>query len=355
MIKNNIIHWFRQDLRLSDNPALAAAAVSGNVLPVFILDEEGGRQKPLGSASRCWLHHSLLYLSDSLKNNLLVLMGNPLQVIPKLVKQYSIDAVYWNRCYEPWAIDHDNQLTSLLKNMGVMVEAHNGSLLWEPWEVSKKDGTHYKVFTPFYRKGCLQAIPPQKPIGAPKKISYVKRTNPKTIDQLGLLPDEDWHEGMLKHWEIGEKAAKKRLKQFVKQDIRDYQDSRNFPSKDSTSRLSPHLHWGEISPHQIWQHIKKLPNNQNTDCFLSELGWREFSYSLLYFYPDLNKNNLQKKFDKFPWRKNKKNLSAWQSGRTGYPFVDAGMRELWQTGFMHESCSYDHSILLGEEFVNSLE
>ncbi len=179
-------------------------------------------------------------------------------------------------------------------------------------------------------------MPPRNPIPKPNKIGYLShKERLNTIDSLNLLPNETWVEAMMSHWKVGESMAMKRLKSFIKEDLSDYSEGRNFPAKQKISRLSPHLHWGEISPNQIWHAVKKLSQNKNTDCFLSELGWREFSYSLLYYYPTLERDNLQKKFNSFAWRKSKKLLNAWQRGMTGYPIIDAGMRELWQTGFMH--------------------
>ena len=212
----------------------------------------------------------------------------------------------------------------------------NGSLLWEPWETLKSDGTPYRVFTPFYRKGCLNAMPPHSPASKPKELNCIIDTaNKTTLKKLQLLPQQDWGQQLAKHHVIGEQGAQQRLKQFIKSGLVQYKEGRNFPAKPYVSQLSPHLHFGEISPHQVWHAIKQQGANRNVDHFLSELGWREFSYSLLYHNPKLPVKNLQTKFDRFPWKKNKTHLSCWQQGRTGYPIIDAGMRELWQTGIMH--------------------
>lgn len=336
MVSKKIIHWFRQDLRLSDNPSFSSATKQGAVLPLYIFDDVNCAKKDLGAASRCWLHHALVELNTNLDFKLITKLGDPLFIIIELVKKYKIDEVHWNRCYEPWQIKRVTELKSALRDAGVIVTTQNGSLLWEPWEIEKKSGGNYKVFTPFYRKGCLQFMPPRKPIPKPKKIQYLphkERLN--TIDSLNLLPSKPWGKVIMSHWAVGELAAMKRLKSFIKNDLLEYSDGRNFPAEQKISRLSPYLHWGEISPNQIWYAVKKLSQNKNTDCFLSELGWREFSYSLLYYYPTLVTDNLQKKFNGFAWRKSKKLLNAWQRGMTGYPIIDAGMRELWQTGFMH--------------------
>lgn len=336
MTSKKTIHWFRQDLRLSDNPSFSSAVKQGAVLPLYILDNVNCKSKALGAASRCWLHYALIELNATLDGKLVIQSGNPLSIIIDLIKKYEIDEVHWNRCYEPWQIKRDTILKSKLRDAGVEVTTHNGSLLWEPWEIEKKSGGNYKVFTPFYRKGCLQYIPPRNPIPKPNTIVYLSHKEQcNNTGFLDLLPREFWGDVMMSHWKVGESAATKRLKSFVEEDLSNYSEGRNFPAEQKISRLSPYLHWGQISPNQIWYAVKKLPQNKNTDCFLSELGWREFSYSLLYYYPTLVTENLQEKFNGFSWQKNKKLLNAWQRGMTGYPIIDAGMRELWQTGFMH--------------------
>lgn len=332
-----VIHWFRQDLRLKDNPAFAAACKAGEVLPIYILDDENSGKYKMGETSKLWLHHSLNSLNNSLGGKLVVYNGCPAKIIPELVKQNNIEAVFWNRCYEVWRIKRDKKIKDNLKKLDLEVQSFNGSLLWEPWDIAKADGTNYKVFTPFYRKGCLKAEPPRKPLNKPKNINLItdKSNLKQNIKDLKLLPEINWHTKIEEKWDIGEAAAHKKLKKFLADGILYYKEGRNFPAKINTSRLSPHLHFGEVSPNSVWYAAKASMDDDNLDTFLSELGWREFSYSLLYFYPDLPTNNLNKKFDNFPWSKNKKLLQAWQQGQTGYPIVDAGMRELWQTGYMH--------------------
>ena len=229
-----------------------------------------------------------------------------------------------------------------MKKEGVEINTFNGSLLWEPWQVLKNDGTPYRVFTPYYRRGCLNANKPRRPLEKPRKIDYFEVKNFKclTIDQLNLLPKHAWKEKIIETWNIGEKAANKRLDEFVESELNDYKEGRNFPSKKNVSRLSPHLHWGEISPNTVWFKVWDLnqlgiQHQQDTDTFLSEMGWREFSNYLLYYFPELPRKNLQKKFDNFSWDNNPLFLKAWQKGQTGYPIIDAGMRELWSTGYMH--------------------
>ncbi len=329
-----VIHWFRQDLRLTDNPALQAASQAGEVLPLYILDDT--QQKPIGAASRAWLFYSLRALSQQLQHKLIICKGNPGKIFAELIKQYNIQAVYWNRCYEPEAIARDKQIKQQLADHDVEAHSFNGSLLWEPWQALKKDGTPYRVFTPYYRRGCLLAPPPREPIKKPRGLSvYSNKALPTDIDSLALLPQQDWHQSMMQHWSVGETAAKKQLQQFIEYGLDGYGDGRNFPAKPNISQLSPYLHWGEISPHQVWYTIKQLEPTDDNELFLRQLVWREFSYSLLYHNPTLNHQNLQTKFDRFPWKNNQKKLKAWQQGMTGYPIVDAGMRQLWQTGYMH--------------------
>ena len=340
MSKAVSIHWFRQDLRSADNPALFEAAKQGSVLPVYILDDENAGDYKMGSASRWWLHYSLKSLDKKLNGKLAVYSGDPAPILLKLSADKNVTAVYWNRCYEPWRLDRDEKTRKQLEAQGIEVHVHGGSLLWDPLETLKDDGTPYKVFTPFYRKGCLKAAPPRKPLPEPGNLKLVTDSSDSIrINNLGLLPAIRWDRKMETHWQTGEQHAQDRLQEFVDHGLKDYKEGRNFPAKQNVSRLSPHLHFGELSPNQAWYAAKEKGKGQNMemnlDTFLSELGWREFSYSLLYHFPKLPRKNLQAKFDKFPWRNDKRLLKRWQQGQTGYPFVDAGMRELWQTGYMH--------------------
>ena len=341
------IVWFRQDLRLTDNPALSAASQHGSVLPVYILDDTNAADWAMGGASRWWLHHSLQSLNHSLQGRLLLLRGDPLSLLPRLSEAIHADGIHWNRCYEPWRIARDARLKEQLKDSGIAVESHNGSLLWEPWQALKQDGTPYKVFTPFWRKGCLLGAIPRQVIPAPSDLDclslggspYARQVGDAGITALNLLPTIPWDQGMRATWQIGEDAVRQRLREFLDTGLGDYKQGRNFPARPNVSRLSPHLHFGEISPHQVWteaqRHGAENGADENLDCFLSELGWREFSYSLLYHHPTLMRDSLQSKFDHFPWQHDDALLHAWQRGQTGFPLIDAGMRELWQTGYMH--------------------
>lgn len=331
-----VIHWFRQDLRLSDNPALHEAAKRASVLPIYILDDENPSEHRIGAASRWWLHHSLTSLNNSLEGKLSVYRGNPKDILMRLVKQYDVEAIYWNRCYEPWRIARDKRIRETFKARQVETHSSNGSLLWEPWETLKEDGTPYRVFTPFYQRGCLKIRPPWEPLPKPPNLDVIDNlSNEPSIDNLGLLPNIRWDKKMEPYWQIGEAGAHARLASFLKSGLENYKEGRNYPAKEHVSRLSPHLHWGEISPNQVWHAAKEIGTGKDLHHFLSELGWREFSYSLLYHFPDLPRNNLQTKFDAFPWRNSERPLRRWQQGQTGYPIVDAGMRELWHTGYMH--------------------
>ena len=336
MNKDIVIHWFRQDLRITDNPTLFEASKQGRVMPIYILDNQNPGDFDIGSASRWWLHHSLSALYKSLKGNLLIYIGDPKKILIDLIEEYSVKAVYWNRCYEPWQIARDKKIIKVLEAHNTESNSYNGSLLWEPWDVLKADGTPYKVFTPYYRRGCLNATFPRIPIPKPKNLDFHSCcTNKISIEDLKLLPTIKWDSQLEPHWNIGEKGAQKKLDKFAASSLVGYKMGRNFPAMNSVSRLSPHLHFGEISPNQAWHAAKTNEDSDDLDHFLSELGWREFSHSLLYHFPELPRKNLQPKFDQFPWIEDKKSLRRWQYGQTGFPLVDAGMRELWQTGYMH--------------------
>jgi len=336
MAEKTVIHWFRQDLRLADNPALYHACLKGVVLPVYILDDVNAGRARMGGASRWWLHHSLDALNRSLHGRLAFFRGDPLSIVPELVRTSGAAAVHWNRCYEPWRIRRDARLKELLRQQGVVVESFNGSLLREPWEVRKADGTPYRVFTPYFRKGCLAAPPPRYPLPIPESLVCAALPEESLpLEALGLLPRIRWDQKLEPHWIIGEHGARARLDAFLQRGLPGYREGRDFPARPNVSRLSPCLHFGELSPNQVWYAAKESGSGQDLDHFLAELAWREFSYSLLFDHPDLPTQNLNRSFDRFPWIENHEALQRWQQGMTGYPLVDAGMRELWQTGYMH--------------------
>ena len=334
--------WFRQDLRLSDNPALVAASRSEQVLPVYIFDDKNAGDAALGASSKLWLYSSLKALNEKLDNKLRFLRGDPKVLLLNLIIENNIDSIFWNRCYEPWQINRDKIIKTLLIAKGYQVESFNGSLLWEPWQVRKRDNTPYKIFTPFFRKGCLSAAAPRVPLKTPSFL-IAKKDNlcgMEKLNKLNLIGKNKWGDKVLRNWDIGETAANNKLNNFLDNRLDGYREGRNYPNKNNISRLSMHIHWGEISTNTIWHksksysNLKKI-NELDLDQFLAELGWREFSYSLLYNFPYLPSKNLQDRFDNFKWTKNLKLFNAWKEGKTGYPIVDAGMRELWQTGYMH--------------------
>jgi len=312
----------------------------GLVIPIFILEDTENQQWSPGGASRWWLHHALISLDKSLHGKLNIYQGDPLVILTELAENNNAGAVFWNRCYEPESIERDGLIKSSLKDAGLNVQSFNGSLLWEPWQVLKKDDTPYKVFTPYYRRGCLSKSAPRRPLAQPANMQLHKLENNLIVEDLSLLPTIGWDKKMHEHWDISEEGAKDRLDEFVFNGIQDYREGRNFPNKQNVSRLSPYLHFGQISVNTAWYAANDaaalIDNESNLDTFLSELGWREFSYYLLYHFPALPTKNLQPRFDVFPWAQNTDaDLRAWQKGKTGYPLVDAGMRELWQTGYMH--------------------
>lgn len=334
-----VIFWFRQDLRLADNPALTKAVQAGQVLPVYILDDETAGAHAMGAASRVWLHHSLLKLNQALQGKLALFKGKADLILERLVANHPIKQIYYNRCYEPWHIARDAKIKTALEAKGVACHSFNASLLWEPWEIAKTNGGAYQVFTPFYTKGCLQAPAPRVPLPAPKNINLAAVPDQALpLDALGLLPKYVWGKSIMASWQAGEKAAYDVLYQFLRNGLTHYAQGRDMPAEPYVSRLSPYLHFGEISPNQVWYAAKNYADNVSAnglESFLKELGWREFSYYLLYHFPQLPDQNWQKKFDKFPWRNDGTALRRWQQGQTGIPIIDAGMRQLWQTGYMH--------------------
>lgn len=341
------LYWLRQDLRLSDNPALHFAAQIGEVLPVYIYDDtaEGGATgREPGGASKCWLHHSLAELQNKMSGGLRIFKGDPKTILPQILQETGITTVVWNRIYEPAAISRDSAIKSLLTEAGNKVKSFNCSLLWQPMDILKKDGTPYKVFTPYYRRGCLSAPPPRYPIDATQDLQCYqsKLASEISLEELQLLPEIPWDKPMMAHWQPGETAAKTALQSFINERVLNYKDDRNIPSVVGTSRLSPHLHFGEISPNQIWYAVidacaslSASREQAGIDCYLSELGWREFSAYLLYHFPTISKDNFNNKFNRFPWLDDETALQRWQQGQTGIPIVDAGMRELYATGYMH--------------------
>jgi deoxyribodipyrimidine photo-lyase len=340
------IVWFRIDLRLADNPALQAALErGGTIVPLFIYAPEEEAPWPQGAASRWWLHQSLALLDAALRaldSRLILRRGPALPCLQALIRETGANAVFWNRRYEPAVIARDTKIQEVLTGAGVAVESFNGALLHEPGTIRNQSGKPFQVFTPFWRH-CLAKTPPAEPLPAPRRIPR-PRKGPETLKlaALKLEPGINWAEGFHAAWHPGEAGACAQLKRFLNDALAHYTQDRNRPGLAGTSRLSPHLHFGEISPRQIWHAVrlhaaaKKIPAREwRGSQFLTEIGWREFAHHLLYYFPHTPDEPLRANFKKFPWRKDAALLKAWQRGRTGYPLVDAGMRELWATGWMH--------------------
>jgi deoxyribodipyrimidine photo-lyase len=346
------IVWFRIDLRLADNPALPAAIKRGGaIVPVFIHAPEEEAPWPPGDASRWWLYQSLSALEAQLRavgSRLVIRRGPTLEALRRLVRETSARAVSWNRRYEPAVIARDAKVEEALRRDGLVVESFNAALLHEPWTVQNQSGKPFQVFTPFW-KHCLKQPDPAEPLPAPKHLPAPAQW-PKSLalDELELEPEINWTEGLRAAWRPGEAGAEENLQKFLTQAFAGYSDQRNRPDVAGTSRLSPHLHFGEISPRQIWQAVRRHAekgtrrvgdrrsgDDWRNSQFLAEVGWREFAHHLLHHFPHTPAEPLRAGFKMFRWRKDAAFLKAWQKGRTGYPIVDAGMRELWTTGWMH--------------------
>lgn len=348
-MKAPIIYWFRQDLRLQDLSGLRAAAATGRpVLPCFILDDESPGEWCVGGASRWWLHHSLEKLAQDISargGKLLFFKGTASKIISQLVHTTGANAVFCSRQYEPWNVELEQSLHTQLDQQGVSLKRFPGSLLWEPETVSNQQGLPYKVFTPFWRfcRSQPQSIAPAGPCNVEDWFldEAVEGVTQGSLEDLGLLPSNpDWAAGWSKLWQPGEQGASQKLTAFLQETVVDYEQGRDFPAMESTSRLSPHLHFGEIAAQRVYcETLNLITGNSNVEVpatkFLSELGWREFCNHLLFHFPHIPHTSFNAKFEQFPWLGSAVHLSAWQLGRTGYPLVDAGMRELWQTGFMH--------------------
>jgi len=331
------IHWFRRDLRLQDNPALAHAFEQGIVAPIYILDTQHAPPGEPGGAGSWWLHHSLSALNEALGGRLSIFKGDPLHILPRLASSINASIITWTRCYEPWQVERDTRLKLELKKSGIDVQSRNGSLLREPWEILKKDNAPYKVFTPFHNRASKELPPPRQPIPAPSSMQLAPRHSESlSLEALGLLHPSGWHKKLDPLWSPGETGAQERLAAFINDGIGCYSDGRDFPARPCISRLSPALHIGELSPNQAWHAIAaSTVDPRHIEAYQRELGWREFSWYLLWHNPHMPSANLRREFDRFPWQHDNRMLQCWKKGLTGYPLVDAGMRELWQTGFMH--------------------
>lgn len=339
--------WFREDLRVADNPALHAALHGGGpVTALYVLEDtpEGGR--PLGAASRWWLAQSLRSLAEdcaAIGLPFCVRSGDPLDLIPKAAREAGAERVVWNRRYAAPDAARDTAVEAALSDAGIAVETFNGRLLYEPWEVKSKAGEALKVYSPFWR-AAMALREPRAPLPKPTKaqVKPGPTLDGTNIDALGLEPTKpDWADGMRDAWSPGVAGARAALREFLDHGLKGYADDRDRPDRPATSRMSPYLRFGEVSPHQLWHAVEGAVHDgdasgRDVEKFRSELGWREFSYHLLHHFPDLATRNFQDRFDAFPWSEPKaEHRRAWRKGMTGYPIVDAGMRQLWTTGWMH--------------------
>lgn len=335
-----IIVWFRRDLRLADHPALTAAAAEGSpILPVYILDDATPGRFRMGGAARWWLHGSLTALDAELRRYggaLRLRRGKTRDVFLALIAETGATTLYATRGYEPWEAGLDGDIARLCAARGVGFRLFHGRLLFEP-ETMLSGGKPYRVFTPFFRS-CLKAGSPPAPHPVPRAMRFAEARSERLGD-WGLLPTKpDWAGGLRAAWVPGEAAAHAKLDRFVGSGLERYAEFRDRLDLDATSGLSPHLHFGEISPSQVWHAVTAATsvgrNERGAEAFLRELIWREFAAHQLFHFPRMASEPLKAAFDAFPWREDQKALRAWQRGETGYPIVDAAMRELWQTGFM---------------------
>ncbi len=351
------IVWFRQDLRLSDQPALRAAVQAGGpVIAVYIHDPESEGAWAAGGASRWWLHHALKDLGEQLEaigGALILRQGPSLKVLEALIQETGAQQVFWNRRYEPHHIALDTEIKTVLRNRGLTVESSNGCLLHDPLEIKNLSGQPFQVFTPFW-KNCLKNLKFEKPTAAPKKLlALEKKISSVALSKLNLLPTIAWDGGFKKQWQPTRAGAEQRLKPFAKSAVKDYATHRDLPSLDGTSQLSTFLHFGQISPREIIAAIEETGKAEQTGAvkYIAEIGWREFAYHLLYHFPHTPEQPLRAEFAHFPWSPDKKLLKAWQKGRTGYPIVDAGMRQLWHTGWQHNRVRMIAASVLVKHFL----
>ena len=346
MLKTSII-WFRQDLRIADNPAFKASIDgSKQVIAVYIHDEKSSDVRKHGAASKWFLHHSLKALEKQLeqkyKIKLIYREGKSLNILEEIISETNAEKVFWNRLYEPYFINRDTEIKESLTKDNIEVESFNGSLLVEPWQPKTGSGNYFKVYTPFYKK-CIKEHPPRESLRAPEHSdkSYENNIKSDSLNSWKFLPKKpNWAKNFEEEWKISEADAHDMIYSFLAGSVENYSEERNNPALKGTSLLSSYLRFGIISPNQVYYaaeaYKEKEPQKASgIDKFISEIYWREFSYNLLYNFSEIADKNFRPEFDNFPWDKNDSALQAWQKGETGYPIVDAGMRQLWQTGWMH--------------------
>ena len=340
-MKNPIILWFRLDLRLSDNPALFNASLLDKpIIPIFILDDLDANERKLGKAAKWWLHKSLINLSSDLEkfgSRLLLFSGKALDILEELIISSNSDSVMWNRRYEPWAVARDILIKEKLSKNGLSIKSFKANLVYEPWNIKSKTGNPLKVFTP-YKKALLNKGPLPEPIEIPKILpSPLIWPNGKNINDLELLDKFNWME-KFNVWDVGSDSAFKKLSSFKKNSLNSYGTKRDIPGEQGTSKLSPHLRFGEISPTQILNFINfdnTTKENNSLETYQSEIIWREFAHNLMWQFPEIHKKPIKKEFEDLNWDDNEELFLKWTKGLTGYPIVDAGMRELWSKGWMH--------------------
>ncbi|MDB5105144.1 MAG: deoxyribodipyrimidine photolyase [Fibrobacteres bacterium] len=347
--------WFRQDLRVSDHAALREACAAGPVIPVFIFDPEGEAGWAPGGAGRWWLHHSLAALDPELRargSRLILRRGDSREVLEALIRETGAAAVHWSRRYEPGVETRDRRIFSILRERGIRTGVFSAALLFEPESIRTKAGGPYQVFTPYWR-ACMEAPRPAPPLPAPRNVP-APATWPSSLPlaALGLLPETDWAEGMRNTWRPGSKGARELFSDRLDGALGDYAEGRDFPEAEGTSRLSPHLHFGEIGIREVWAALTaglelvgqgpagQRPGRDQKEAaslraWQRQLIWREFAHHLLVHFPHTPADPLRPGFAAFPWARDPEGLKAWRMGRTGYPYVDAGMRQLWATGWMH--------------------
>lgn len=339
----NALVWFRHDLRLDDNPALRAALDGGYTpVPVYVhAPEEEGEWAP-GAASNAWLHRALSALDAELRHRgsrLLLRRGPSAAALDTLVAETAAEAVFWNRKYEPATQPRDAALKKALRERGLQVESFKGVLLFEPWDLATQQGSPYKVFTPFWRAALTQWRVPDTWTAPERLPSVDPAMGSEPLEAWNLVPSLGWDAGFWDAWTPGEAGAREALEVFIDGALNGYRSDRDRPDRVGTSRLSPHLHFGEIAPWRITAELERVrtaANSADMDGYIRELGWREFGYHLLHHFPQTTTQNLNPRFEHFDWAKvDPASLAAWQRGRTGVPIVDAGLRELWTTGYMH--------------------
>jgi deoxyribodipyrimidine photo-lyase len=324
MSSEPVILWFRQDLRLADNPALMAALRQGAVVPVYILDDIAPGDNAIGGAQRWWLHHTLKALDASLDGKLVLRRGDSLSELDRLMAETGATHIHATRLYEPWWQRIDAELSDRLT-------LHDGNYLAHPDSIRTGSGGRYKIFTPYWR-ALLDKMPPPKPLPVPEKVDCVAVESDK-LDDWNLLPTKpDWSTGF-DVWTPGEAGAKAAFRTFLDV-VGDYDRACNMPSEAGTSRLSPHLHFGEISPATVWHHVSKKVGTKG-EPWLREIGWRDYAANTIDQLPDYATKSARDEFSHLQWRKSDADFRAWTTGQTGYPIVDAGMRQLWATGWMH--------------------